>query len=110
MVFRTLGQFIRRAWPIVLAFWGLLLLATWLAAPPWEEVAQDQEFELLPADMPSRIAGEVYARAFPEDQTASNIAIVLRRSTEPNLDRDLRFVEEVLEPRLRQIAESHGGF
>lgn len=75
MVFRLLGQVVRRGWPLLLAAWGMFLLATWLAAPPWDEFAQDKEFAFLPPDAPSRRAAEVYAKAFPEDQSASNIVI-----------------------------------
>ena len=53
----------------------------------------------------------MYAKAFPEDQAASNIAIVLHRSANEasHLKRDLAFIENVLEPELRKIAEEEGG-
>src|SRR5437016_6234173 len=44
MVFQILGQVVRRGWFVLLAAWGLLLLGTWLAAPRWEDVVQDQQF------------------------------------------------------------------
>src|SRR5262249_53011727 len=111
MAFRVLGHVVRRAWLLLLVAWGGLLLTTWLTAPPWEEVAQDKEFEFLPADAPSRRAADVYAKAFPEDQAASNIVVVLHRpgkGTGP-LQQDLAFIEDVLEPGLRKIAEAEGG-
>ena len=52
-MFVLLGQLVRRAWPLLLAGWTLLLLAGWLTAPPWDEVAQDKEFGFLPPDAPS---------------------------------------------------------
>ncbi len=111
MVFRLLGEVVRRAWPLLLAVWGLLLLATSFAAPPWDEVAEDKEFAFLPPDVPSRRAAEVFARAFPEHQPASNIVVVLHRADpeSAHLDRDRAFIEDVLEPELRKIAEAEGG-
>jgi RND superfamily putative drug exporter len=111
MVFRLLGHLVCRAWGLLLAGWGLLLLGTWLAAPPWGEVAQDREFAFLPPDTPSRRAEEIYAQAFPDDRQASNIVLVLHRSDNPpgHLDRDRKWIEDVLEPGLRQIAEAQGG-
>ena len=46
----------------------------------WQDVAQDKEFALLPPDSPSRRAAEIYSKAFPEDQTSSNIVLVLHRA------------------------------
>src|SRR5437870_776053 len=111
MFFRFLGQLVRRAWPILLVAWIALLLTCRLTAPAWNAVAKDEEFALLPADAPSRRAAENYAKAFPEDQTASNIVLVLHRagSRSEHLDADLKFIEDVVEPGLRQIAAAEGG-
>jgi RND superfamily putative drug exporter len=79
-MFHFLGQIVRRAWPLLLAGWGLLLLGTWYAAPPWDQVAQDREFAFLPEDSPSRRAEKVFAKAFPEDRLASNVVLVLHRA------------------------------
>jgi RND superfamily putative drug exporter len=88
-----------------------LVLAARFAAPPWGEVAQDGEFEFLSADSPSRRAEEVYARAFPEDGTGSNVVLVLHRADNEKARHanDLKFIEDVLEPGLRQIARAEGG-
>src|SRR4051794_25751204 len=107
MVYRYLGQIVRRAWPLLLAGWLLLFFVTWYFAPAWNDVAQDKQFALLPADSPSRRAEEIFIRAFPEDHLASNIVLVLHRegSDSGRLDEDLKFIESVLEPGLRKIAE-----
>ncbi|MBI1914205.1 MAG: MMPL family transporter [Planctomycetes bacterium] len=111
MLYRLLGHVVRRAWPLLLAGWALLVVATRLAAPPWDEVAQDREFAFLPQDAPSRRADEVLEKAFPDDRLASNIVLVLRRSENQRgaLDRERKFIEDVLEPALRKIAEDEGG-
>jgi putative drug exporter of the RND superfamily len=110
-VFSTLGRIVGRAWFLLLAGWVLALVVTWLAAPPWAEVAQAKEFDFLPPDSPSRRSAEVFARAFPDDHLASNVVLVVHRAEgEPGcLDRDLKSIENVLEPGLRAIAAAEGG-
>lgn len=105
------GKFVSRFWYLMLAGWILVLAVCWAAAPPWDEVAQDREFAFLPADAPSRRAEDMYAKAFPDDKLASNVVLILHRSgSEGNqLDKDLKFIEDTLEPGLRQIAASEGG-
>ena len=111
MLFRILGQVVGRAWPFVLVAWVVLLVVLARGAPSWGEVARDREFAFLPADMPSREAGEVFAKAFPDNRSASNIVLVLRRADDSpeSLSRDMRFTEETLAPALRQIADEEGG-
>jgi len=111
MIFHFLGRVVRRAWPLLLVLWGVLWFVTWRQAPPWDQVAQDREFAFLPDAAPSRRAAEVFARAFPEEISASNIALILFRSdNEPgHLERDQKFIEEVLRPALLKIAEAEGG-
>lgn len=110
-MFSMLGQIVRRGWFLLLAAWLLLVLGIRSAAPPWEEVAQDREFAFLPTDAPSRAAAEVFARAFPDDHLESNVVLVIDRRQAPpdTLERDLKFVQTVLEPGLRAIAEAEGG-
>jgi RND superfamily putative drug exporter len=110
-MFRSLGQVVRWGWPLLLAGWVLLLFGTRRAAPPWEVVAQDRAFAFLPANAPSRQAEEVYAKAFPADRLDSNIVVVLHRSgnERQHLEGDLAFINAVLEPGLRKVAEREGG-
>ncbi len=97
-------------WPVFLVGWAVLLFVTGHFAPPWDEVAQDREFAFLPSNAPSRQAEAAFAQAFPEDHSASNIVLVLdRRDAANQLPTDLKFISDVLEPGLRQIAESEGG-
>ena len=109
MFFRFLGHVVRRAWALLLLGWGVLLLAVWLAAPPWNEVAVDRDFAFLPADAPSRRAEEVFENAFPDSRLTSNIVLVLYRGDTGHLNEDREFIEAVVYPGLRQIAEADGG-
>jgi RND superfamily putative drug exporter len=108
---RLLGEAVRRGWPLLLAGWVLLVLGTWWAAPPWDEVAQDREFAFLPPTAPSRGAEDVFSRAFPDDRLASNIVLVLSREAgeKPYLKTDLDFIDGVLAPGIRDIAAQEGG-
>ena len=62
----------------MLVTWALILIVTWLAAPTWNDLVQDREFDFLPADTPSRRAADVFAKAFPDDRSASTIVLVGR--------------------------------
>jgi RND superfamily putative drug exporter len=110
-MFQFFGHTVSRAWAFLLLGWALLFAVTWFATPPWGEVAQDREFAFLPPDSASRRAEEVFAKAFPDDQSASNIVLIVHRTDNErgHLDQDLKFIDDVLEPALRQIAEAEGG-
>src|SRR5262245_38224912 len=112
MLFHRLGQLIRRRWTWLLIGWLLLLAGAWAIAPPWDEVAQDREFGFFPPDAPSRRAQEMFAKAFPDDHLDSNIVLVVHRTDRRPGQRkhDLKFIEDVVEPGLRQIADDTGGF
>lgn len=110
-MFRLLGNAVIRFWPLVLVGWLVLLVVTWRAAPPWEQVTQDREFTFLPPEARSLRGEAAFARAFPEDRLAGNVVLVLElvESGSEKLDQAKRFIGDVLEPQLRQIAEEEGG-
>lgn len=110
-MFRSFGTLVARTWPAWLVVWLALLVAAWLAAPRWDDVAQDQELGLLPADSPSRVSEAIFRQAFPDEQTTANIVLVLEREEgSTSLAQVKQFIGDVLEPRLREIAERAGGF
>jgi RND superfamily putative drug exporter len=112
MVFGFVGRAVSRAWWLVLASWVVLLAAVQCAAPPWSSVVRDREFDFLPADSPSRRGEKMFAQAFPDDRlTTSNIVLVVRRTGSGGayVEQDKKFIEDVLEPGLRQIAAAEGG-
>jgi RND superfamily putative drug exporter len=82
-----------------------------MVAPPWDQVIQDKEFAFLPADAPTRRSEAEFKKAFPEEHIGSNAVLVLHREVQrqEDLDRDKKFIEDVLEPGLRQIAKEEGG-
>jgi putative drug exporter of the RND superfamily len=111
MFFNFLGRSVQRAWYLWIAAWLLLLIGTWYFAPSWNVVAQDKEFAFLPRDSPSIQAEETFKKAFPNDHLASSIVLVLSRTedTPGHLEKDKTFIQDVLEPGLRDIANSEGG-
>jgi len=111
MIFRLLGQIVRRAGSFS---WCRGLRCCWSAG------LQPRRGERLPSTRNSLFSRKTSRagaprpfsrRAFPEEQSGSNIVLVLERSGDKpeELKRDLKFVEAVLEPGLRRIAEDEGG-
>ncbi|MBX3438840.1 MAG: MMPL family transporter, partial [Planctomycetaceae bacterium] len=123
-MFRLVGRTVSRIWLLVLLLWIMLAgLAYWLA-PDWSAVTLDGEFVFLPSDSPSRLAEDVYRRAFPDSLTGSitddspvqqnplgsTIVIIVRRTDLPGglTDQDREFIENRLRPELEEIARTTG--
>jgi RND superfamily putative drug exporter len=107
LMFAWLGRVIARGWPCWLAAWALLALGTWAAAPRWQDVARDGEFDFLPRDVPSRRGEGLLRRAFPGRRAESSIVIVVTREGTLT-EQDRRFIAEELRPGLERIAEAEG--
>jgi len=110
-MFQRIGNGVTRYWPVFFIGWVCVLLLLWRAAPDWKTVVGDGEFRYLPADVPSRLAEQAFQEAFPGEQKRSRIVIIVRREsgTQGLTDGDRKFIEEVLKPRLMQIALEEGG-
>jgi RND superfamily putative drug exporter len=107
-MFKFLGNLVARGWWLIFAVWIALIVISQLKAPNWNDIAEDKEFGFLPESVPSRVAEEMFSKAFPEDQARSNIAIVL---VDPSgqVERNKKFIDDMLEPKLRKIAKEEGG-
>lgn len=109
-MFTFLGRSAARRPLLYLAFWSLVLAGVWLAAPRFRDVAEDKGFGFLPADAPSRQAHKMFEQAFPDDRFNSNVVLIVRRnSDETTIAQVKQFVEDYIEPGLRQIAKEEGG-
>ena len=114
-MFERLGKLIERRWRTVLVLWGIAFFAAmgvhrhWYGdrIPTFKRVAKDGEFSFLPADMQSLRGEQLLGEAFPEDLLKSSVVIVLRRYKQLQ-EEDLRFIEEVLKPRLEKVQEEQG--
>ena len=123
-MFRIVGQAVSRAWPLMLIGWALLFLAVWQFAPDFSDVTEDGEFVFLPEDSPSRVAEDLYRRAFPssveetedsdttvqQNPLGSTVVIVIRRVDQRGglTEADKEWVENELVPELEKIAQSTG--
>src|SRR5579872_2484647 len=76
-VFSSIGEFVNRAWLVLLVGWFVLAAALYFTAPAWSTVAQDGEFAFLPDDAPSRRADKLFNQAFPQDLLSSSIVVVV---------------------------------
>lgn len=101
-MFDKLGKFVAQRWQYIIAVWMIVLTGLFVVAPSWEDVVQDGEFAFLPEDADSRLAEEAYTKAFPEDILASQVFVVVRRTSnaEGLSEEDREFVDEVLVPRV----------
>jgi RND superfamily putative drug exporter len=108
-MFQFLGKMVARGWPLLLAGWIVLLVAIYLAAPPWDEVAESGQFSFLPKDVPSNRGKELFKSAFPKELMGSNIVVVLSRQDEVPIYEDKDFIERDLKGGLVEIAEEQGG-
>jgi putative drug exporter of the RND superfamily len=108
-MFRLLGSLVTRLWPALLLGWIGLAAVLYFTAPPWNEVAQDQEFGYLPEDVPSRQGGALLKQAFPNDLQASEIVIIITRHDGELQERDRAFVHGVVKPALVKLANEGGG-
>jgi RND superfamily putative drug exporter len=107
-MFDWLGRIISRGWLFWLSAWVLLALGTWVAAPRWQDVARDGEFDFLSKDLPSHRGESLLRDAFPGRRAESSIVIVATRD-ETLTEQDRQFIAEKLRPGLERIANAEGG-
>ncbi len=62
-----------------MAAWLLFAVVIRLAAPSWNDVAYDGDFEYLPATMSSVAGGRLLDEAFPGERSRSQIVLVIGR-------------------------------
>lgn len=109
-MFTFLGRSVASRPLLYLAFWLLVLAGAWLAAPRFRDVAEDKGFGFLPPDASSRQADKMFEEAFPDDRFSSNaVLIVTRARDDVTVAQVKQFIEDHVEPGLRQIAEQEGG-
>tara|TARA_R110002049_G_scaffold4601_5_gene32058 strand:+ start:92701 stop:95412 length:2712 start_codon:yes stop_codon:yes gene_type:complete len=70
-----------RNWPWILIAWVVLAVVLAAAAPSWKDIANDGDFEYLPATMPSVAGGRMLDEAFPGERSRSQIVLVLGRDS-----------------------------
>ena len=75
-------------WSWVLIVWVVVVIVFRVAAPSWDSVAYDGDFEYLPATMTSVDGGHLLDKAFPGERSRSQIVLVLGRDASPLIKND----------------------
>ncbi|GAA5510112.1 hypothetical protein Rcae01_05618 [Novipirellula caenicola] len=73
------AQFVTRRWGWVMVAWIVAAVVLRLAAPAWKDIAQDGDFEYLPADLTSVAGGRLLDEAFPGIRSRSQMVFVIGR-------------------------------
>ena len=119
MIFRVFGTLLARFWPVLPPAWIALLIGLVVVAPPLESVTLDGEFAFLPPSSPSLIGEELLQSSFSKNFWGSSVIIVVRRDSSPEArlttpgdvretqTSDQEFVEQILQPRLRELIAAH---
>ncbi|TWT53750.1 putative membrane protein YdgH [Rubripirellula amarantea] len=84
---------VRYSWWIIGA-WIILAITLRVAAPRWEDVALDGDFDYLPVKMSSVAGGRLLDEAFPGERSRSQIVLVLSR--DPGENEKLRKTDAIV--------------
>jgi RND superfamily putative drug exporter len=94
-MYAWLGGIVSRHWAWVVVGWIALAVCLHRVSPRWEDVTHDGDLAYLPPTMPS-VAGELLlARAFPDNKSKSEIALVVERPGAPLSADDLAWADEL---------------
>src|SRR5947209_6694323 len=103
-MFKFLGRLAATHPWLICAAWVLAGVAVALAAPPWDNQAQDDDIRFLPARCPSVRGYQLLEQAFPQDVFASRILFAVERRDGPLSEADLALVDDMVSDleKLRQ--------
>lgn len=82
-MYHYLGSFVSRYWWLVILFWIAVAWGLNAIAPRWDDVTYDGDLAYMPDRMTSVRGEALLARAFPENETKSQAAIVVERRDGP---------------------------
>ncbi len=97
----------RHPWK-VLAAWVLLGIGLMCVAPRWEQTAQDDDIQFLPARCDSVKGYRLLEKAFPNDVYASRVIFALERKTGRLTPADLNLANQLVTD-LTQLSEQEPG-
>ena len=97
-MFRRLGEFIAKSWPLVILAWLVTLLAVRQLAPNWDDVTYDGDLAYLPDDQASIRAEKMLAEAFPENRAKSQVCFVIARMDRKLTPNDLAIADRLAVP------------
>ncbi|HEV7282354.1 MAG TPA: MMPL family transporter [Pirellulaceae bacterium] len=93
-MFRRLGEFVARYPWLVVGAWVALAVGVWFAAPNWDAVAHDSDFDSLPEGLPSTKGEALLRQAFPGDRGRSSIALVFHRHGKELTAQDIYLIQD----------------
>lgn len=91
MLSDRLASLINRRWAWILVGWILLAVVLRFVSPSWDEIAKDGDLEYLPANVASLRGERLLQEAFPNEQSHSQMSVVLSRGSNPLTADDRRF-------------------
>ncbi|MFK8112445.1 MAG: MMPL family transporter [Rubripirellula sp.] len=74
------AQLVTGRWWWVLLAWIVVAVTIRVAAPAWNSIAYDGDFEYLPPEMSSVAGGRLLDEAFPGERSRSEVVLVLGRT------------------------------
>lgn len=79
MNFERFGALVSRHWVLVLVGWVILAVGLHLVSPRWDDVTHDGDFAYLPDEMTSVRGEKLLEKAFPDNHTKSQVAMIVAR-------------------------------
>jgi RND superfamily putative drug exporter len=95
-MFKFLGRLAATHPWLICAAWLAAGVAVALAAPPWDQRAQDDDIRFLPARCPSVRGYQLLEQAFPQDVFASRALFAVERRDGPLTEADLALVDDMV--------------
>ena len=102
-MFHRLGDWLTRHAAWVIAFWIVLACTLHRVAPRWDQVTHDGDLAYLPATMLSVQGAALQQRAFPDQKSKSQLAVIVERPDGKLLPGDLQAADALAE-RLEELA------
>lgn len=93
-MFRRLGEFVARYPWFVVGAWVALATGVWFAAPRWDAIAHDSDFDSLPEGLPSTNGERLLRQAFPADRGRSSVALVFHRDGRELSAKDIYLIQD----------------
>ncbi len=94
-MFARLAQVVGRHWLAVIAVWAVVVAATVLLTPRWDDVTYDGDLAYMPASMTSVQAERLLEQAFPRRRSKSEMVVLASRDRGPLTNDDLRLIDRV---------------
>ena len=95
-MFTILGRVaVAHPWKIA-ALWLALAAVLFIATPPWESKAHDEDIRFLPERCASVRGYHLMGKAFPKELDCSRITFALERANTPLTPRDFALVDDLV--------------